>query len=202
MHLSDGVLSMPVVIGTTAVAAGLLVYSVKGMKEEEIPLVSIMTATFFTLALISIPIGPSSVHPLLGGLLGIVLGRRSVLALVIGLFLQAMLFQHGGLTTIGINTLLIGIPALISHGLFVKWKDARHSFAVYGFIGGLGVILSVVLLIGVLLLTDSRFGEGAFSVVNLLVLGHLPLVGIEFLLTGFAVSFILRVRPAMLQGGV
>lgn len=198
MHLADGVISMPVVIGTSIAAAGLVTYSVHQMREEEIPKVSLMTATFFVLALISVPIGPSSAHPLLGGLLGIVLGKRSPLAIFIGLLLQAMIFQHGGLTTLGINTLLIGIPAIVAWKLYTGLEKRANSFLVGGILGSLGVLLSVALLVVTLLLTDSSFGEGAFSVVNLLLLGHLPIFIIEFFLTGFALAFILRVRPNLI----
>lgn len=36
-----------------------------------------MTAAFFVASLIHVPIGPTSVHLLLNGLLGVVVGRRT-----------------------------------------------------------------------------------------------------------------------------
>lgn len=83
MHLSDGVLTMPVVAATNVVAGGLIVYSLKTIIQEHIPKISLMTATFFVLSLITIPIEPSSVHPLLCGLLGIMLGWQSPIAIFI-----------------------------------------------------------------------------------------------------------------------
>lgn len=200
MHLADGVLSMPAVTVTSVVAGGLLIYSLKGIKEEEIPKISLLTAAFFVLALISIPVGPSSIHPMLAGLLGIFLGRRSIIAVFIGLLLQALLFQHGGITTLGANTLLIGVPALFCAAMYrgLQTKLSRR-FLLSGIIGTIGVIGTVLLLIVTLLFSDARYGEGFFSVIHLLIVGHIPLMIIEFFLTGFAVAFILRVRPNILQ---
>ena len=63
-----------------------------------------MTAAFFVASLIHVSIGPTSVHLLLNGLLGVIVGRRAPLAVLLGLTLQAVLFGHGGFTTIGVNT--------------------------------------------------------------------------------------------------
>ena len=196
LHLADGVLSIPVVVATTTAAAGILAYSVKGLDEEEIPKISLMTGAFFVSSLISIPVGPTTIHPMLGGLLGLVLGKRTPLGIFIGLLLQAILFQHGGLTTLGANTLLFSLPALLIYAVFGKRK--RISMFLKGALaGGFSIIGGVGLLIGVLLLTDQRFGEGFFSVVNMIVAGHIPLVIIEGILTGFAVSYLYKVKPGL-----
>ena len=198
MHLTDGVLTLPIAAATTAAAGAVLVYSLKGIKEEEIPKLSLMTGAFFAVSLISIPIGPSSVHPMLGGLMGILLGRRAPAAFLVALLLHAVLLQHGGLTTLGVNTLLLALPALAAHRIFYGIK--RGSVFYRGaLVGGLAVAGTVGLLVLVLLLSDPRFGEGFFSVVNMLILGHLPLLGIEILLTGFAVRLLYHARPHLFQ---
>ncbi|MCC5911160.1 MAG: cobalt transporter CbiM [Clostridiaceae bacterium] len=200
MHLSDGVLNLPMAVTTSVAAGAVLTYSIKNIKEEEIPKISLMTATFFTCSLISVPIGPSSVHPLLGGLLGIMLGRRSPIAIFIGLLLQAMIFQHGGLTTLGINTLLVSIPALASYRIFTRFKTDNKSPAILaGFTGGFAVFTCVLLLVLVLFITDSYYHQGFFSVVNILAISYLPLIFIEALITAFTITFIQRVRPNILE---
>ncbi len=197
MHLADGVLSMPVVGVTYAAAGALTLYSAWGIKEEEVPKVSLMSGGFFALSLLSIPVGPSSVHPMLAGLVGVVLGRRATLAFLVALLLQAMLFQHGGLTTLGANTLLLAIPALLAYGLFYRMENKSVFFR--GVLAGvLGVAGTLILLILLLLLTDPRFGEGLLSVINILVLGHVPLAVVEGLVTGFALKLLYNVRPALL----
>ena len=198
MHIADGVLSTPVAAGTSALTAAALVYSVKGMKEEEIPKTSLMAGVFFAVSLISIPVGPSSIHPLFAGLLGVILGRRAPLAIFVGLLLQAVLFQHGGLTTLGANTLMLAIPALLSYKLFHALPD-RPVFLRGALVGGLSVMVTVAVLIVLLLATDPRFGEGIWSVVNILVVGHLPLAGIEALVTGSALRLIAGAKPEMLK---
>ncbi len=197
MHIADGVLSTPVAAGTSAVTAATLVYSVKGMREEEIPKTSLMAGVFFAVSLISIPVGPSTIHPLFAGLLGVVLGRRAPLAIFVGLLLQAVLFQHGGLTTLGANTLMLAIPALLSYKLFYGMAN-RPVFLRGALVGGLAVMVTVALLIVLLFLTDPRFGEGTLSVINILAVGHLPLVVIEALVTGSALQLIQKAKPGML----
>lgn len=200
MHISDGVLNLPMAVTTSVAAGGVLMYSMKSIKEEEIPKISLMTATFFTASLISISVGPSSIHPLLAGLLGIMLGRRSPIAIFIGLLLQAIIFQHGGLTTLGLNTLLVSLPALVSYIIFSRLSSNKKSPAILaGFIGGFAVFVCVLLLILVLFLTDGRYSEGFFSVINVLALGYFPLIIIEALLTAFTIAFIHRIRPHILK---
>lgn len=198
MHIADGVLSTPVAASTSAVTAAALVYSIKGMKEEEIPKTSLMAGVFFAVSLISIPVGPSSIHPLFAGLLGVLLGRRAPLAIFVGLLLQAVLFQHGGLTTLGANTLMLTVPALLSYKIFYAMGN-RPVLLRGALVGGLSVMVTVAILVLLLLLTDLRFGDGLLSVINILVIGHLPLAGIEALVTGAALQLIQKAKPEMLN---
>ncbi len=198
MHLADGVLNLPVVAITSAVAVAGLAYSIKGIKEEEIPKISLTTAAFFVISLINIPVGPSSVHPILGGMVGLLLGKRAPLAFFIGLLLQAVLFQHGGLTTLGANTIMLAVPALLVYYLYYKLK--LKSAFLKGFLAGsLAIAGTVMILVIILSISDQRFAEGFLSVVNILIIGHIPLAVIEGIITGFAVSFLLKVRPEMIE---
>lgn len=198
MHVADGVLSVSVALGTTVAAIGLLGYSIKGVKEEEIPKISLLTGAFFVSSLINIPVGPTSVHPLLGGFLGLVLGRRAPLGIFIGLVLQATLFQHGGLSTLGANTIIMSIPALFIFWLATLLKTI--SPFIKGFFAGFFAICCGVLLLMVLLVfSDSRYGEGTFSVINILLIAYLPLALLEGLLTGFSVKYLYGVRPSLFE---
>lgn len=199
MHIADGAVSLPVA-GVAALGAGaVLAYAIKGTKSEEIPQISLMTGAFFALSLISLPVGPTSVHPLLGGLLGILLKRRAPIAIFAGLLLQALLFRHGGITTLGVNLMLFALPALLADKIFTGLKRLS-VFTAAAVAGGGAVAGGVLLLVLLLLATDPVYGSGFLSVVNLLVLGHLPLMIIEGLLTGFAVSLLHRTRPHVLAG--
>lgn len=196
--MADGVLTLPVYGTAAVVAAGGIMYAVKETKTEDISRISLLSGAFFVLALVNIPIGPTSVHPLLAGLLGIILGVQAFLAIIVGLILHLFLFQHGGLTTLGVNLLLVAVPALMAGKIFHSLKRipvlARAALA-----GGLAVMGCVILLIILLLLSDPVYGEGIFSTVNILALAYAPLALIEAFLTGFAVNFIYKTRPEFLQ---
>jgi cobalt/nickel transport system permease protein len=102
-----------------AVAALMMVWGAWRTREEEIPRIAIMTAAFFVASSIHVPVpGGPPAHLLLTGLVGVVLGRRSALAIPVGLFLQAVLFQHGALSTLGANVCVMLPPALTSWLLF------------------------------------------------------------------------------------
>lgn len=198
VHLADGVLSIPVVALTSVGAATMVAYAIKGVQEEEIPKISLMTGAFFAISLIHIPIGPSSVHLMMGGLLGIVLGRRAPLAIFVGLLLQALLFHHGGITTLGANTLVLALPAMLAYKIFHSIRPGS-PFLRGAIPGGAAPLGSLGVLIIMLLLTDQRFGDGNFSVINFLIVGHLPLAVIEAVITGAAVKLLMSTRPQIIS---
>jgi cobalt/nickel transport system permease protein len=118
VHISDGVLTWPWLAGGFVLAGVLAAVAMIRVRDEEIPRIALMTAAFFVASLIHVPIGPTSVHLLLNGLLGVVVGRRAPLAVLLGLTLQAVLLGHGGFTTIGVNTCVMALPALGAAWLF------------------------------------------------------------------------------------
>jgi cobalt/nickel transport system permease protein len=118
IHLPDGLIAKPWWIGGFAGMAAMLVLGAWRIRDEEIPRVAILTAVFFVVAQIHVPLPGSSAHLLLNGLVGVILGRRAGLAIPIGLTLQMALFQHGGWTTLGVNSCVMGIPALLAWLIF------------------------------------------------------------------------------------
>jgi cobalt/nickel transport system permease protein len=129
VHIADGVLSMPwlvggfglaVVLAVVGVAANSIVNCSRGtaFREEEIAKVALLTAAFFVASLVHVRVGPTSVHLLLNGLVGVILGWWAALAIPVGLFLQAALLQHGGFTTLGVNSCVMVLPALLAWVLF------------------------------------------------------------------------------------
>src|SRR5438552_1755408 len=128
VHISDGVLAWPWWSGGLVVAALLALLGAWRIRDEEIPQVALLTAAFFVASLIHVRVFPTSVHLLFNGLVGVVLGRRAALAIPVGLFLQVVLFQHGGYSTLGINSCVMTIPALLAGTLFrvlrrLPWTD-------------------------------------------------------------------------------
>jgi cobalt/nickel transport system permease protein len=118
VHISDGVLTTPWAAAGFALAALLVGLASWRIRDDEIPRVAILTAAFFVSSLIHIRVGPTSIHLLLTGLVGVMLGRRAALAIAVGLLLQMMLINHGGWTTLGVNTCVMTLPALFCWLLF------------------------------------------------------------------------------------
>jgi cobalt/nickel transport system permease protein len=118
VHISDGMLSWPWLAAGFALAATLALVGAYRIRDEEVPRVALLTAAFFVASSLHLKLGPSSVHLLLNGLVGVVLGRRAPLAILIGVGLQAALLAHGGFSTIGVNACTEAIPALLAGWLF------------------------------------------------------------------------------------
>lgn len=199
MHLTDGVLNAPIIAATYAGTAMMLGWSLKDMAEKEIPKISLTTGTFFAVSLISIPVGPSSIHLLMVGIMGVMLGKRAALAFFIGLLLQALLFQHGGITSLGANTLMLAIPALVARQLYLRISFGPLTKGIVA--GALATVMTVTLLIMILMISQPLFAQGNLSVVRILIVGHIPLVVIEAVVTGFALQLMTRAKPDWLQEG-
>jgi ABC-type Co2+ transport system permease subunit len=118
VHIADGVLGLPWLVAGWFVAVTLAMVAARRVREEEIPRIALLTAAFFVASSIHVRLGGTSVHLLLNGLVGVILGRRAPLAILIGITLQALLVGHGGVTTIGVNASVQATPALACWGLF------------------------------------------------------------------------------------
>lgn len=200
MHISDGVLSPQVWVSGYVITGALATYILtKKTDISEIPKLSVITAAVFVASLIHIPIGPTSVHLVLSGLAGITLGLAAFPAILVALILQAFLFQHGGITTIGINTVNMGLPALAAYGVFlaVTKINIKGKYTIFGGLaGGIAIALGIALLSLCLLST----GEYLEYVVPYVVVAHLPVVAIEAIVVGAFAGFMVRVRPQLLKG--
>jgi len=191
MHISEGVLSLPVLV-TGWVGTGLGIgISLKKITVDEIPKMGMLAAVFFVASLIHVPLGPTSVHLLLNGLVGIILGILALPTLCIALLLQAILFQFGGLTTLGANTLIMGLPAVLAGYLFRLKPNPFWA----GILAGLTVMTSALCAATALALSGEQF----LNVAKLLVLAHLPVAGIEAVVTFFIITFILKVKPELIS---
>jgi cobalt/nickel transport system permease protein len=123
VHISDGVLATPWWVGGFALAGLLFYFGSLRLQDEEIPRIALLTAAFFIASLFHVRVPPTSVHLILNGLVGVVLGWRACLAIPVGLFLQVLLINHGGFTTLGVNTCVMVLPALLSYYI---WKGLQR----------------------------------------------------------------------------
>lgn len=194
MHIVDGALSNPVVIGGAVAAAGDIYMGLRSLDLERIPTAGVLSASFFVASLIHVPIGPSSVHLILNGLAGLLLGWAAFPALFVGLLLQAVFFGFGGLTVLGINTLNIALPAVLAGLLFRPMirRGSPVAGAIWGGIGGAFAIALTTIMVGASL---ALSGDQFLPAAKLVFFAHIPVMVIEALLTGFAVLLAIKVKP-------
>ncbi len=199
MHLSDGILPAPVLVAGFVSAGALGWWGARNIREEEVPRIAVFTAAFFCASLVHFRVPPTSVHLLFNGLLGVVLGRRALLAIPVGLGLQAALLGHGGLTTLGVNATMFGLASGLAGWVYGGLaRGRRPGLFVSGMVAAaVGVLVSGVLLTGIL----WWMGEGFVVVAQYALLAHVPVMLVEGIVTGFVVEFLGRVKPALLEGG-
>lgn len=200
MHISEGVLTPAILAGGAILAAGGVAIGLRRMKQEVIPSVGMLSAAFFVASLIHVPIGPASAHLVLNGLLGLLLGWMAFPAILVGTALQAILFQFGGLTTLGVNTLTMALPAVVCHYLFgrgIRANRSRRVFIICAFLTGFLAVLMTGLLVGLCL---YLVGEAFLPVAQTLIAAHIPVMLIEGGLTAACALFLSRVRPELLEG--
>lgn len=196
MHISDGVLSIEVASTLGVVSLALCAYSIKSIKSENISLVAAMSALFFIASFIHIPLGPTQIHLLLISVIGLFLGKAVFLSLAIALLLQALLLGYGGLTSLGANIIIMGVPAFLVFLLnklnFFRSLDEKIRFFLYG---SLGIAFSVVLLALVLYFAKDEYLLASYS----LVVANIPAIILEGLITLFLLLYIKKSIPKLLK---
>ncbi len=203
MHLPDGIVPIEMALagyGASAAITALALSRIKSMSDPqaEIPRVAMMTTVFFAASLVAIPVPPTSVHLMLAGLMGVMLGWFCVPAILVGLFLQAVLFGHGGITTLGLNGLILGLPALISFGIWrtaaQRWPDIAAFCA-----GSLAVVTALVIFAAIVLagLPVTLDASAERVALGVFLLAHLPLAVAEGVIVMTLLRMLRRVEPRL-----
>lgn len=197
MHISDGVLS-PVIVATGwAVAAPALALSARQLKPDQVSTYGVVAAAFFAGSTIHIPLGPFSMHLVLNGIAGLLLGWGSLTVITVGLFLQALLIGFGGLTVLGVNISIMALPGSFMGTLGRRWimaaSNKRHPW-IGAFIGGGTIFISAILLFVVL----STTHPGLATLGKLVFLGHIPIAIVEGIIGFWLTLFLQKVKPALL----
>ena len=199
MHISDGVLPLSLSISAFAATALGVAASIRSLRQHDIPKVAVVTSAFFVASLVHLPLGPTSVHLLLPGIVGALLGPAAFLSITVGLFLQSLLFQFGGLTALGANALMMGLPALLCGLLFqaARGTTLAGNTLAGALAGALGTVLAALILAAML----YAGGEDFLGVAKLALVAHIPVIIIESAVSACTVSFLFRVRPELLAAG-
>jgi len=192
VHISEGVLSAPVLLAGWAVTAPAVAAILWRVRQSEIPKIACFSALFFVASFVHLPVGVSSMHLMLSGLVGAFLGSRAILAIFVALFLQGVFFGFGGLSVLGVNTAVIGFPAVLGR-LFAAAAKAQElkvrTQKIYLFLAGfVPIVCSMLLLDLVLFISGREF----FAIATLISLEGAILAVLEGIITLFALSFIAK----------
>jgi cobalt/nickel transport system permease protein len=157
LHIPDGLLPTPVwVLGflITALLLSLFIWraSITG-KLSLLPRAGVVGA--FLLLAFSVPLG-LPIHVNLAALAGILLGLDLGFLTVFVVNLLLALTGHGGLTVLGLNTVIVGSEAIVGSSVFrglrnimpaATWRSATAA--------GLAILVSSALMLGTLGLSST-----------------------------------------------
>lgn len=196
MHISDGVISIEVAATLGVASVAFCAYSLKNLKNENIALLASMSALFFIASFIHIPLGPTQIHLLLIGVIGLFLGSLSFLSIAIALLLQAILLGYGGLTSLGANIIIMALPAylvyLINKIALFKMLNEKVKFFL---IGALGIAFSVIALALVLYFAKDEYLLASYSI----IIANIPAMILEGVITLFLLLYIKKAIPKLLK---
>jgi cobalt/nickel transport system permease protein len=201
------------VLGFAAIAWGASSMR-KFVKDQPArkPLLGMAGAFVFFVSLIHIPAfgGATCSHPCGTPLAAILLGPGVTVGLAAcGLLLQALFFAHGGISTLGANTLTLG---LVGGGLgYLTFKLGRKlgwslaaSAGLAGLVGDVGTYMLNILILGLHFAYVAPHPQYTFwGYAKVLAAAYLPVQGplavLEMLVTGYAIQAIFRQRPEVLE---
>jgi len=213
MHISEGILPL-----TWAVLWYLLMIPFLGIgiiqirkrvkKEPYLkPLLGLSSALVFVISLmpIPVPIAGTCSHPCGTAISAIILGPfMSVVVSFCALLLQALFLAHGGLSTLGSNTLSMGVAgSFASYGVFLLLRKLRFSLPVCGFMAGLMADWATYSATAMQLALGVR-GEEAFlplfsKILIAFIPTQLPLGVLEGFITLGVITVLLKRRPDLIE---
>ncbi len=217
MHIPDGVLPVWIwVLGfiIMSLIMGVSLFRLRTMDmKKKIPLLGALSATMLVGMSLPTELILPGYHINLSVVTGILIGPALgfVAAFIANLILALM--GHGGITVIGLNTLLLGSEAVLGHTLFyllkrlpVFWRAALATV--------ITLLITTLILIGFVALSHLnpeflRHGEDhghelqvdgsivTFAVI-VLTIGVIGWI-IEAAITGAVITFVSQVKPDLLR---
>jgi len=202
LHIPDGFLSPTVTTATLAVSGMALAANVKALnrdiKAEQIPLMGVLASFVFLVQLFSFPIlGGTSIHLTGALLISIILGPRAgFIIMSASLIVLALLFQHGGILSLGANILNMGIV-----GCFIGW-------GIYHLIPGQSISIVMASIFASVLaaflaaveLASSDMFVFSTGLKSMLIIYSITGL-IEGVITVSIIGFIKRIKPEIMELG-
>ena len=211
IHIPDGVLPIWLWVAGYLMTAIFLAIVLPKLKKEEkkFPLVGMASA--IVLLITSIPLG-LPVHLNLMVLIGLIVGPSwsLVVSFIVNLILAS--FGHGGLTIVGLNTIVFWTQALLGILLFkILSKLIKNYFASAGLATFISLLFSFLLIVGIVFIStvdpgeflhrEGEMGHLEISLRTFIILSSpLALLGslIESIIIGFGVQYIKKVKSELL----
>jgi cobalt/nickel transport system permease protein len=172
--------------------------------DRAAPLMGVVAACLFAGQMLNFPVpGGTSGHLLGGVLAAVMLGPwAGVLVLTVVLAVQCVLFQDGGVTTLGANVFNVGVlGSLVGYSIFAplrRWIGGAAGTVVGSVVAAWFSVVLAAIACSMELAAGSRFVLG--PTLGAMLLAH-TMIGLgEALITGMAVSFVLRARPDLVYG--
>jgi len=196
MHLAEGVLNGPALAVGAAVAVGGIAVGLRALDDARLPMAALLGAAFFVASTVHVPVGVGSVHLILNGLAGLLLGWAVFPVLAVGLTLQAALFAFGGFAVLGANTMLLALPAVAAH---YACRPLLHPGASRGRLLAAGALAAAIGILGALLIAGlllaASGGRRFFELIALLAATHVPVLIVDGIISALAVAALARLLP-------
>ena len=206
MHIPDGFLNTPVIVGTYGISGSALWVIRKKVtrqfREQTTVMLAMLAAFIFVAQMINIPISGGTSGHLLGGFLAALFvgPYAAVFIMALVITVQMLLFQDGGLTALGANILNMGIVGVFAgYGMFLfldrilGWKHSHIARLVAVFVAAWLSVVAGAALCGLEL---GLSGLARLSVTVEIMTGVHLLIGlIEGVMTLLIYRAILTLRP-------
>ena len=190
VHVADGILPVAGCVAAHIASSAWLYSTCRDVQAAEASRMGLASAAAFVVSTVQFPIAGLPAHLGLYGLIGILLGKRAFPVLYVCLLFQSLLLQNGGLLSLGVNSLNMGLGAFAGWWL---WRLVPARAAIRALLAGfVGALLPALLLAWEFELAD--YGRGFYVVASL----YAVIAAVEAAVTTLAVSFLGRTKPDIL----
>lgn len=221
LHITDGVLHWGLILLGFLLTFAIIGYVVLSTKKEELfnNVAKLGVISALTLIVMSIPLGPLPFHINLSILTALILGPKLGFISVFLVNLILGVFGHGGITVVGVNTLIMGTEIIIGYGVFslllnkrVNWNVSLAVAIAIMILASSALMVTVVTLGGIppeiaihshdqeAIARYSNFNNTDFAI---FVLGIVSIGAIiEVVIGSIVVNYFRKIRPDyLLKGG-
>jgi len=206
MHIPDGFLTANTGVPTWLISMGGIGYCLKRatqlLKERMVPLMGVMAAFIFAAQMLNFPVAGGTSGHLVGGVLAAVLlgPYAGAIAVTVVLIAQCLIFQDGGLTTLGANILNMALVGAL--GGYLIYSIVRKIIS-----GNRGIVaasalaawLSIVVSSSLCAVELALSGTSPLKIALPAMAGIHALIGVgEAIITSLVIGFLLKVRPDLI----